>query len=108
MSVLNQGTRRFRRFRRTRPVVVTHPDVDCTYQRLVLVGRGGAELVCNASLPTGAVVGLEICLAGGVIRARGRVVGSRPAGEGHLVGIAFLELPPEDEELLAALLEDRD
>ena len=103
-----QGHRRYPRFARERPVVVVASAGECTYQRLVRVGRGGVELLCRGSLDEGRLVDLEICLAGGVIRARGRVVGSRPAGDGHLVGVAFVDLPPEGEELLAALLDDRD
>lgn len=105
----HQRKRRYRRVRRARPVVVNLPaGLDCEYQRLVRVGRGGAELLCRGALPEGEPVEIEICLAGGVIRARGRVVGSRPNRDGHLVGVAFHELAPEDAVLLADLLADRD
>lgn len=104
-----QGKRRYRRVRRARPVVVRQPaGVGCEYQRLVRVGRGGVELLCRSPRPVGEAIALEICLAGGVIRAHGRVVGSRPAPDGHLVGVAFGELLPEDAALLADLLADRD
>ncbi|HEX6203875.1 MAG TPA: PilZ domain-containing protein [Thermoanaerobaculia bacterium] len=105
----HQGRRRYARVRRPRPVVVNLPEgLDCEYQRLVRVGRGGAELLCRSALPPGEAIAIEICLAGGVIRASGRVVGSRPGPEGHFVGVAFDELSPEDAALLADLLADRD
>lgn len=104
-----QTRRRYRRVHRARPVVVNlPPGLACEYQRLIRVGRGGAELLCRSPLPTGEAVELEICLAGGVIRASGLVVGTRPAPEGHLVGVAFDRLSPEDAALLADLLADRD
>lgn len=74
------------------------------FVRLESVGRGGALLRCEAPVPVGEVVDLTICLAGGVIRARGRVLYHLQHEDGLGVGVEFLELAPAGEELLEYLV----
>jgi hypothetical protein len=101
----DQQARRHTRYRRNRPVVVGSPDgADCRYLLLEVVGRGGAELLCESEVPTGALLDLEICLSGGVIRVRARVIECRGVAGDYRVGVEFVEMAEEDEPLLAALL----
>ncbi len=99
--------RRFPRVRRVRPVVAYGEagETVCRYLRLEEVGQGGALLRCESELSEGSEVDLEICLAGGVIRVRSRVLYCQPAEDGAFtVGVEFLELAPGSEELLAELV----
>lgn len=94
------------RVRMRRPVVVYHEgeDTGCTFVRLESLGRGGALLSCPEPVPIGARVDLAICLAGGVIRARARVLYHLPDEEGCGVGVEFVELPENSAELLRQLV----
>lgn len=101
--------RRHPRFRRSRPVVIGGTaDADCRYLVLDVVGRGGAALRCDSELTPGELVDLEICLSGGVIRTRARVIECRGTPGDYRIGVEFVEIAEGDEPLLAALLEDED
>jgi hypothetical protein len=80
-------------------------DTACSFVRLESIGRGGAFLMCEKPVPVGSEVDLAICLAGGVIRTRARVVYHREEnGEGVGLGVEFLELPGSSAELLDRLI----
>lgn len=79
-------------------------DTVCTFVRLESLGRGGALLSCPEPVPIGARVDLAICLAGGVIRARARVLYHLPDEQGCGVGVEFLELPGDSADLLERLV----
>lgn len=98
--------RRYHRVVRERPVVVTSSagETTCSFARLESVGRGGALLLCDRPLPIGSEVELTICLAGGAIRTRARVLyhlqtGRSDGGEVGL-GVEFLSVAGQDAELL--------
>lgn len=98
--------RRYQRVVRRRPVAVTSDDGEaaCSFARLETVGRGGALLLCDRPLRIGSEVDLAICLAGGVIRTRARVLYHVDAIEsGHEatgLGVEFLRVAGDDAELL--------
>ncbi|HUP43847.1 MAG TPA: PilZ domain-containing protein [Thermoanaerobaculia bacterium] len=100
--------RRFHRVGKRRPVVLQAcggEDTTCSFVRLESVGRGGVFLRCERPVPVGTEVTLAICLAGGVIRARGRVVYQlEEADEAVGLGVEFLELLGDGAELLEQLL----
>jgi hypothetical protein len=101
--------RRHPRFRRGRPVVVDgSAERGCRYLLLDVVSRAGGELVCGSKLTPGEVVELEICLSGGVIRVRARVIDCRGAPGDYRIGVEFLVIGDDDDQLLTALLADRD
>jgi hypothetical protein len=80
-------------------------DTTCSFVRLESVGRGGVFLRCERPVPVGTEVTLAICLAGGVIRARGRVVYQlEEADEAVGIGVEFLELLGDGAELLEQLV----
>lgn len=101
--------RRYHRVVRRRPVVVTSSagETTCSFARMESVGRGGALLFCDRPLPIGSELDLTICLAGGVIRTRARVLyhlqtdGSDDGEVG--LGVEFLGVAGDDAELLEHL-----
>lgn len=98
--------RRCPRVQTRRPVVVYHDGEDtvCSFVRLETVGRGGALLICDEPVPIGDLVDLAICLAGGVIRTRARVLYHLPGETGCGVGVEFVGLSGDAAELLDHLV----
>ena len=98
--------RRFLRVNRRRPVIL-HSDApgetECSFVQLERVGRGGALLLCKEPVPVGSFVDLAICLAGGVIRTRARVVYHTETEMGVGIGVEFVQISGDDAELLAHL-----
>ena len=98
--------RRYHRVVRRRPVVVTSStgDTTCAFARMESVGRGGALLLFDRPLPIGSELELTICLAGGVIRTRARVLYHLQAGrsddEEVGLGVEFLDVDGDDAKLL--------
>lgn len=77
-----------------------------TFAILEIVGRGGALLRSAEPVPVESEAELAICLAGGVIRARARVLYHLRDPEGLGIGVEFLDLSPSGSELLEQLVED--
>lgn len=75
------------------------------FASLETVGRGGALLRCTEPIPAAPDAELTICLAGGVIRARSRVLYQIPEEDGLGVGVEFLELLGDSGVLLEHLVE---
>lgn len=71
---------------------------------LETVGQGGALIRCHEPIPESAEADLAICLAGGVIRARARVLYHLPGEDGLGIGVEFLELRGGSQELLDHLV----
>ena len=97
--------RRFHGVARKRPVVVYTEDEDsaCSFVRLESVGRGGALLLCDRPIPIDTELDLAICLAGGVIRTRARVLYHVEAADGVGIGVEFLGVRGDGAELLERL-----
>lgn len=81
-------------------------DTTCSFVRLDSVGQGGAFLLCSRPVPIGTQVDLAICLAGGVIRTRARVLYHRRSDDDQDVGIGveFLALSDDSAQLLDQLV----
>lgn len=98
--------RRYHRVVRRRPVVVTSSagETACSFARMESVGRGGALLLCDQPLAVGSELELTICLAGGVIRTRARVLyhlkTGRSTDEEVGLGVEFLAVVGDGAELL--------
>ena len=97
------STRRFPRVRRVRPAVWNGP-VGSEYLRIEVIGRGGAQLRSDVPIEPGTRMPLEICLAGGVIEVRARVVYCVERDDAYTVGVELVELGEDAEELLARLI----
>ena len=98
--------RRFLRVERRRPVMLSSATLgsdECSFVQLERVGRGGALLLCNRPVPVGSHVDLAICLAGGVIRTRARVLYHLEWETGVGIGVEFVGISGDDAELLAHL-----
>lgn len=110
MTETIEEIRRHPRFQRPRPVVVGGAGAaDCGYVVLDVVSRGGGELRgCQSELTPDDLVDLEICLSGGVIRTRARVVECRGVPGDYRIGVEFLAMPEDQVPLLQALLADCD
>lgn len=80
------------------------PPPRCSYLRLDVVGRGGALLRCDAEIAPGTRMDLEICLAGGVIRARARALYCLPRDRDFAIGVEFVGLAGAGDERLLELL----
>lgn len=75
-----------------------------TFGSLETVGRGGALLRCEKPIPTTTDAEVTICLAGGVIRARARVLYHLPHEDGLAIGVEFLDLSDDSADLLDHLV----
>lgn len=75
-----------------------------TFARLETVGQGGALLWCDEPIPESEETELIICLAGGVIRVRARVLYHLPGDDGVGVGVEFVEVPAKSGDLLHGLV----
>jgi hypothetical protein len=76
---------------------------ECSFVQLERIGRGGALLACDKPIPVGSYVDLAICLAGGVIRTRARVLYHQQSDSGVGIGVEFVAISGDDAELLAHL-----
>ena len=101
--------RRYPRVRKWRPVLVRRLDNggSVAFGSLETVGRGGALLHCDQPLPDASDAEVAICLAGGVIRARARVLYHLPQEKGLGIGVEFLEISDDSADLLDHLVSSR-
>lgn len=99
--------RRFPRFPAQTTLLVESLDRDGTEElaRTRSVSRGGVGFSSPAPLREGTALRILLAVGSEVIRARGRVVYSLDAENGHEVGVEFVQITPEDERILLRLLE---
>ena len=102
--------RRHARVRRSRPVVLQPVGQPQAFGRLEIVGGGGALVRCRHEFSVGERLDMLICLAGGVIPAKVRVVYAEENGDGNgwAVGVEFRYLGEGGAELLRSVMERTD
>ncbi|HVN76548.1 MAG TPA: PilZ domain-containing protein [Thermoanaerobaculaceae bacterium] len=100
--------RRYPRFPADNPVLLKRVAGDGPEApaRTLEIGAGGCKLVHERALGVGTRVELAISAGGRTIRALGRVVFELPLRSARFqLGVAFLQMAPEDRDTLAALLD---
>lgn len=102
--------RRFPRISARTTVLVESLDPDGTEElaRTRSVGRGGCGFLSPAPLAPGTALQMLISVGRDVVKARAHVVYSHETPRGHEVGVEFVQLTPEDEVVLARLVEEGD
>ena len=75
------------------------------FAKTEVVGLGGCMFVSDEPLGLGSLLKVLISVEGSVLEAVSRVVYELPHPEGKVeVGVEFLQITPEDREILARLL----
>lgn len=82
--------------------------VVCEYVRFEMVDRRIASLQCQEPIEEGRDLGLEICLAGGVIRCEAKVRYCELGAGWYRVGVEIGAVAPECEPLFEALMAERE